>query len=37
MSTPSSREDTEGHGGDVQVTSTREDGTRFTLRLPREP
>ncbi|HYO71096.1 MAG TPA: PAS domain-containing sensor histidine kinase, partial [Archangium sp.] len=25
------------HGGDVQVTSTREDGTRFTLRLPRGP
>ncbi len=23
------------HGGDVQVASTREDGTRFTLRLPR--
>jgi PAS domain S-box-containing protein len=25
------------HGGDVQVTSTREDGTCFTLRLPRGP
>ncbi len=23
------------HGGDVRVTSTREEGTRFTLRLPR--